>query len=167
MKRTLAQLAAFGLLPLLTTGCGGGDGASRCGPSRATVTRVIDGDTVELEDGTKVRYLLIDTPEISGGAECYGPEARDFNAALVEGREVSLRYDVECTDHYGRLLAYVYVESTEVNMRMVEYGFACVLVIPPNGADRELEFKTAEAEAKADQRGMWDPDVCQEVACDD
>lgn len=166
MKGLLAQVAAFGLLPWAVTGCGG-EGTPRCGPSRATVTRVIDGDTVELEDGSRVRYLMIDTPEISGGADdCYGPEARDFNAALVEGRQVGLRYDLECTDHYGRLLAYVFVERTEVNLRMVEYGYACVLVIPPNGADRELAYKTAEAEARADERGMWNPDVCEEVACD-
>lgn len=154
-------------MTLVMTSCGGGGDPNRCGPPQAIVARVVDGDTVELDDGTKVRYLMIDTPEISGGADdCYGPEARDFNAALVEGRRVSLRYDLACTDHYDRLLAYVYVESTEVNLRMVEYGYACVLVIAPNGADRELEYKTAEAEAKAAGRGMWDPDVCQEVACE-
>jgi len=147
---------------LLLGGCGSGD---RCGPSNAVVSRIIDGDTIELAGGEKVRYLMIDTPESTGGADdCYGQESKSYNEALVLNREVNLIYDVECTDHYDRLLAYVKVDGQEVNTRMVEYGYACVLHIPPNGEDRETEFETLEAEAKAADRGMWG--VCQEVTCD-
>ena len=135
------------------------------GPSSAVVTRIIDGDTVELSGGEKVRYLMIDTPESTGGADdCYGQEAKSYNEALVLNREVKLIYDVELTDYYDRLLAYVMVDGQEVNSRMVEYGYACVLHIPPNGADRKTEFETLEAEAKASDRGMWG--ACQEVTCD-
>src|SRR5690606_22673029 len=86
------------------------DGEQRCGPSTAVVEYVIDGDTVVLSSGEHVRYLLIDTPETAEGKdECWGPEATEHNAAMVANRAVSLTYDVECEDQYGRLLAYVAV----------------------------------------------------------
>jgi micrococcal nuclease len=146
----------------LLAGCGGEE---PCGPSSGVVTRVIDGDTVEIESGERIRYLMIDTPEITGGApDCFGPEASQFNAELVLGREVSLAYDVECLDRYGRHLAYVSVGDREVNALLVERGYACVLYIPPNGEDRRAEFEALEMTAKAQARGMWGE--CEEVTCD-
>ncbi|RLB53317.1 MAG: thermonuclease [Deltaproteobacteria bacterium] len=142
--------------------CGGG---GRCGPGSATVQRVIDGDTVELADGRRVRYLLIDAPEnTSGHNDCYGAEATAYNRALVEGRRVQLEYDVECSDRYDRLLAYVRVDGQEVNARLVEQGYACVYYIPPNGQQRQVEYQTLEAQARAAGRGMWGE--CQVVSCD-
>jgi micrococcal nuclease len=147
----------------LLSGCGDGGGA--CGPTSATVTRIIDGDTVELQGGEHVRYLMIDTPESTGGADdCYGQEATAYNRDLVLDRRVKLSYDVECTDFYGRLLAYVEVDGQEVNLRLVEYGYACVLYIPPNGEERRAEFSNLEAAAKAAGRGMWG--ACSVVTCD-
>ena len=145
---------------LLVAACSAEDGEeeSRCGPSRAEVLVVIDGDTVELTDGQKIRYLLIDTPETTKGEpECYGPEAKDFNAELVLGQTVELKYDVECEDRYGRLLAYVSVDGREVNSLLVERGFAEVMYLPEtgNGKDRLEEFKALLAEAKAAGRGRW------------
>jgi micrococcal nuclease len=141
------------VLAFLPGACGG---AERCGPAAMTVKRVIDGDTVELADGERVRYLMVDAPEITDGhMDCYGAEARDLNRALVEGREVSLRYDVRCTDTYGRLLAYVSVDGREVNSLLVERGFACVLHIPPDGNDRLDEFTTLERAAQSANRGLW------------
>ncbi len=152
------------IITALASGGCGSDGET-FGPSRAKVTRVVDGDTVELEDGQKVRYLMIDTPESTGGKnDCYGTEAAEYNAALVLDRKVELSYDVERQDHYDRLLAYVKVDGQEVNLRMVEYGYACVLYIPPNGEDRRVEFQTIEAQAKAAERGMWG--ACDVVSCD-
>ncbi|MCK5806576.1 MAG: thermonuclease family protein [Lentisphaeria bacterium] len=149
-------------LLVLVAGCGTPE---RCGPSEATVLRAIDGDTIELQDGTRVRYLMIDTPEITGGKnECYGEEARTANAALVEGKRIRLAYDVECTDNYDRLLAYVSISGTEINLRMVERGYACVLYIPPNGEDRVREFEAVELQARSYEIGMWG--ACEEVACD-
>ena len=160
--RTACLALVTACLALWLVGCGSG---SSCGPSRGTVSRVIDGDTVELADGQKVRYLMIDTPESTGGADdCYGQEAKQYNEALVLDREVKLTYDVECTDRYDRLLAYIEVDGQEVNARMVEYGYACVLYIPPNGEDRRVEYKTLEAEAKAAERGMWGE--CEVVTCE-
>ncbi len=71
-----------------------------------------------------------------------------------------------CTDKYGRLLAYVSVDGREVNSLMVERGYACVLVIPPNGADRADEFVALENAAKDAGAGMWGDGVCQVITCE-
>jgi micrococcal nuclease len=138
----------------LIAGCGGD---SPCGASEATVTRVVDGDTIELDDGRKIRYLLVDTPESTGGAtDCFGQNAKDFNTDLVMGKRVTLVYDTAaCTDRYMRTLAYVYVNNQEVNSLLVERGYACVLHISPAGDDRADEFKALELEAERSMRGLW------------
>lgn len=138
---------------------------SECGPNQAVIERVVDGDTVELDTGERVRYLLIDTPEITNGKDdCFGAEARDQNVLLVEGQVVQLRYDVECADRYGRLLAYVELGGRGINELMLERGLACVLHVPPNGSDRIQEFRSLEAEAKANMVGLWG--ACEDVTCD-
>ena len=146
--------------------CASDDGpASACGPSTALVTNVVDGDTIDLDTGDRVRYLLVDTPEsVNGATDCFGQDAKTFNHDLVLGQTVSLRYDEECTDRFGRLLAYVSVGDREVNTLLVERGYACVLYIPPNGTDRRSEFETLEAQAKAAMRGMWGQ--CPVVTCE-
>lgn len=127
-----------------------------CGPSTAIVASVIDGDTIVLEGGQKVRYLMIDTPEITKGKhDCYGEEARQYNEDLVLGQEVSLTYDQECEDQYGRLLAYVEAPDGEANSLLVARGFACVLIVPPNGEDRESEFMSLELGARQKGAGLW------------
>lgn len=141
---------------LVLVGCSGGGGGSACGPSSAVVMRVIDGDTVELDDGDKVRYLLINAPETTNGHDdCFGSNATQFNSDLVLGKEVALAYDSECRDIYGRLLAYVTVDGADVNALEVQRGYACVLYIPPDGKDRHAEFEQYETDAKAAGRGMW------------
>jgi micrococcal nuclease len=139
-------------------GCG-----AKCGPQSGVVAEVIDGDTIELDSGERIRYLLVDTPEISGDVECFGPEARDFNIDLVLGKKVDLYYDLECEDRYGRLLAYVRVDGREVNSLLVERGYACVLYIPPSGEDRVEEFEALQDSAEAANRGMWG--VCEGDPC--
>jgi len=127
------------------------------------VARVIDGDTVELDSGERIRYLNVDAPEFSGETECFGEEARQFNIDLVEGQEVTLRYESECTDAFDRLLAYVRVGDREINSLLVERGFACSLFIPPNGADRKDEFEQLESVARRDEKGLWG--VCESDPC--
>lgn len=122
------------------------------------VQRVLDGDTVELEGGQLVRYLLVDSPELgrkSGGAECFAEQAVQANTDLVLGQRVTLSYDVECRDDYDRLLAYVSVGEREVNSLLVERGYACALHVPPNGADRVEQMEALEARARAQKRGLW------------
>lgn len=165
LRRPGVVALALGLGAAAATwpGCASDEG--RCGPAHATVARVIDGDTVELDDGRRVRYLLVDTPESTGGKhDCYGSEAADFNRSLVEGKAIGLEYDEVCEDDYGRLLAYVTVAGREVNALLVERGFACVLQIPPNGEARVDEFESLEAAAQQGQTGLWG--ACAEVTCD-
>lgn len=121
----------------------------------ALVARAIDGDTVELDTGERVRYLMVDTPESTTELECYGENAKTFNRDLVEGKLVSLRYDVEREDRFGRTLAYVTVDGDEVNTLIVERGFGCVLYIEPNGTDRLDEFQELEQAAREANRGLW------------
>jgi micrococcal nuclease len=143
----------FAALLLASIGCGG-DGP--CGPTEATVTRVVDGDTIELADGRKIRYLLVDTPETTGGHDdCYGTNAVTFNTDLVLNKTVQLDFDVECTDRYGRTLAYVTVDGQEVNRLIIQRGFGCVLHISPDGDSRVDEFKAYQVEAKSANRGLW------------
>src|SRR5262245_21870319 len=91
-------LAAVGGLAACTQG-------PSCGPFEATVDRVIDGDTI-VAGGMTVRYLLVDAPETTAGRnDCFGAGAARFNADLVLGKTVQLRYDVACQDRFGRTLA--------------------------------------------------------------
>ncbi|MBU2535160.1 MAG: thermonuclease family protein [Chloroflexi bacterium] len=100
--------------------------------TEATVVRVIDGDTIEVDIGGrlyKVRYSGIDTPEVGQpGAE----EATAFNAQLVSGKTVYLEKDVSETDRYGRLLRYVWTEEGMVNAILVANGYAQVSTYPPD-----------------------------------
>ena len=151
-RRLAAGVAVLVLMGMGAAGCGTG---GRCGPEKGVVDQVLDGDTIQLRSGERIRYLMVDAPETSGTPECYGPEARDFNRQLVVEREVTLRYDQECEDRFGRLLAYVSVDGREVNTTLVQRGYACVLHIPPNGDDRAEELKALEDAAKAESRGLW------------
>lgn len=138
--------------------------AGRCGPRTGVVTRIVDGDTVELASGEKVRFLMVDTPETTSGAtDCYGQEAKAYTTSLLLDQTVTLEYDVECEDRYGRLLAYVSVSGREINTLLVERGYACVLHIPPNGEDRVSEFETLEYQARSLGIGVWG--ACAEVTC--
>ncbi len=138
----------------------------RCGPASGTVARVIDGDTIELESGERVRYLLIDTPETDvKSPDCWADEARALNQDLVLGNEVTLAYDEVCEDAYGRLLAYVSLGKSEINRVLVERGFACVLHIPPNGDALVQDYQALESAARQANKGMWG--ACDEVTCDD
>ena len=127
-----------------------------------TVTRVVDGDTVHVDlDGNDetVRYIGVDTPEsVKPGTpvECFAEQAGARNAQLVDGEDVTLRFDVERRDRYGRLLAYVYRgrDGLFVNERLVRDGYARTLAIAPN--DRHAErFARLAAEAREAGRGLW------------
>ena len=128
-----------------------------CGPREAVVARVVDGDTIELGTGERVRYLLVDAPELD---KCFGREAAAHNERMVAGERVALTYDLECEDDYDRLLAWVEVGGREVNGLLVERGLARVLHVPPNGDARVEVFAVAEAAARRDRIGLWG-------ACDD
>jgi micrococcal nuclease len=131
-------------------------------PERATayVSRVVDGDTVEVLLGGReedLRYIGVDTPETvkpDTPVQCFGPQASSFNHGLVEHRRVRLVFGVERRDVYGRLLAYVYLGDRFVNAELVRRGLARTLTIPPNDrfAGRFERLQTAAARAG---RGLW------------
>ncbi|MDP2731228.1 MAG: thermonuclease family protein [Dehalococcoidales bacterium] len=98
-------------------------------PDKAIVTRVIDGDTIEIEGGYRVRYIGIDAPEED---EYYFKEALAKNAELVLGKKVRLKRDVSETDKYGRLLCYVYVGDLFVNAELVRMGYANAVKYDPD-----------------------------------
>lgn len=129
------------------------------------VVKVIDGDTVEIDMGgeiKKVRYIGIDTPELSRAgnpSECYGEEATKRNRELVEGKSVRLERDVSETDKYGRLLRYVYVDDVFINLQLVKEGYADTLTYPPDVAKADL-LREAKRVAKEAQIGLWG-EVCQ------
>ena len=118
------------------------------------VTRVIDGDTIIIEGGYRVRYIGIDTPEIHPEVEAFGIEAREANRRLVEGKQVRLERDVSETDKYGRLLRYVYVGDILVNAELVRQGLAKVKAYPPDTKYQDY-LEEMEAEARNKERGMW------------
>ena len=118
---------------------------------RGFVARIIDGDTIELEEGERVRYLGINTPE--KGRPFYA-EAMEANEILVAGQEVELELDIQTTDQYGRTLAYVWIGERMVNFELLWQGFANISTFPPN-VKYEGQFLAAEREAQEAERGLW------------
>jgi micrococcal nuclease len=158
----LAVAAAVGgssLRDSLGLGSNGSRGEAGGGSSSAVVARVVDGDTIELRGGERVRYIGMDTPEsVKPGTpvQCYAKAASHENERLVEGQRVRLRYDAEREDRYGRTLAYVYRarDGLFVNAELVRRGYARQLTIPPNVAHESL-FRRLAAQARAHGRGLW------------
>lgn len=126
---------------------------------RAKVKRVIDGDTIELEGGSRVRYIGINTPEVKEPTECYGKEATDKNKGLVEGKTVLLEKDVSEIDQYNRLLRYVWQGDTLINDYLVREGYAFAVSYPPD-VNYQERFRNSEREAREESKGLWG-DVCQ------
>ena len=161
-RRVVVSLTTAGLLAGLGLACVA-DSGQACGPSQGVVAKVIDGDTIDLESGERIRYLMIDTPESTVEQECWGPEAKQANSDLVAGKTVTLRYDVECEDAYGRLLAYVEIGDRVINEVLVERGHACVLHIPPNGDDVVETYEDLEYAAEQLGKGLWA--ACDPIPC--
>jgi micrococcal nuclease len=126
------------------------------------VSRVVDGDTIDLSNGETVRYIGIDTPEIrekENSKWVYKPmpfaeKAKDFNRKLVEGKSVKLEFDVQKKDKYKRLLAYVYAGDEMVNIEMARQGLAMIYTYPPN-VKYSQRFLDAQREARDNKRGLW------------
>lgn len=119
--------------------------------SRVLVTRVIDGDTIEIEGGERVRYLGIDAPELN---EHFGREALRKNRELVEGKRVYLEKDIEDRDKYGRLLRYVWIGDIMVNGELVKTGYARSYSYLPN-IKYQAYFLQLEIQARDQYLGMW------------
>lgn len=126
-------------------------------PRWATIVAVLDGDTVVLDDGSKVRYLGVDTPEMdheTSRHECYAREAYERNKAWVLGRKVTLAYEEPMRDEHGRLLAYVVTpERMVVNAELVRQGLAYVFR-GAQGFSKFPQFLALQREAVLARRGM-------------
>ena len=128
------------------------------GREAAVIVDVIDGDTVVLEGGRRLRYVGVDTPETVAPGEpvaCFGPEASVRNAELVRGRTVLLEKDVNDTDRFDRLLRYVYLEDGRmVNEVLVAEGYAISKAYPPDTLYQD-RLDAAQSQAKAKNLGLW------------
>ena len=130
------------------------------GRQQATVTRVVDGDTIEVKlDGKtyKLRYIGVDTPETvdpNRPVGCFGPEASKRNKELVLAKTVELEKDVSETDAFGRLLRYVWLDGEMINARLVQDGFAQVATYPPDVKYQPL-FLQLQRQAREAGAGLW------------
>jgi len=116
------------------------------------VKRVIDGDTFELENGKRVRLLGINAPE--RGQKCFEESANKLKE-LIEGKIVKLEKDVNDEDQYGRLLRYVFVNDTFINLILVKEGYANVYILG-NNRKYEKELRDAENYARENHIGcLW------------
>jgi micrococcal nuclease len=153
-RSTLFWIALFGILVLIGTRDGliGRTEDDRLDASvGGRVVRVIAGSRT-------VRYIGVDTPETVKPGEpvqCFGKAASDFNRRLVAGRRVRLVLGRERRDRYGRLLAYVRLQSGPlVEDELLRGGYARTLTIPPND-DRARHFAALERKARGERRGLW------------
>jgi micrococcal nuclease len=115
------------------------------------VKQVYDGDTLLLEDGRKVRYLGINSPE---SLEPFFLKAKRLNESLILRKKIRLEFDQERMDAYNRLLAYVHIGDLMVNAKLVREGLAHVFFIGPNRKYQSLLLQ-AQSEAKQRKVGFW------------
>lgn len=122
-------------------------------PKKGKVERVVDGNTIVLENGPIVRYVGITCPEEN---QPYDDESTEFNRKLVEGKQVSLEYDHYKADKFGRLLAYAIIDGKNVSMELAKTGMAQVVVYQHKKPFiyQEQLLKLQE-EAKKKKLGMW------------
>ena len=132
------------------------------------VAHVYDGDTVRLDDGRKVRFIGINTPEIGHDgepSEPQGEEARQALQQLLQGQSrIALHYGKEREDRYGRLLAHLYLaDQRSVQEYLLEQGVAAAVAITPNVANLECYLA---AEKRADGKGMLQQPRFQPIETD-
>ncbi|WP_254178836.1 thermonuclease family protein [Cytobacillus oceanisediminis] len=140
--------------------------ATNLGLVAATVSRVVDGDTIELSDGSKVRLVGVNTPESTTKTEEFGKEASDYTASKLEGKNVWLQKDVSDSDRYGRLLRFVWLDiptddmneseirSKMFNADLVLNGYAEPSTYTPDVKYSEYFVKYAR-EARENSTGLW------------
>jgi len=142
------------VLAAATSGWGG----TSAGPvSTARVVRVVDGDTIVLATGMRVRLLQIDTPE-PGTAECYSRAAgRDLRRMLPAGATVTLEADpvLDQVDRYGRLLRYVHHAGRNLNLALVRDGSATVWFYEGERGQYASALLAASRSARGAHRGLW------------
>ncbi len=125
---------------------------------KTVVERVVDGDTVVISGGERVRMIGINTPESvkeAGEVEYYGDEASKYSKNKLEGKMVYLEKDVSNKDDYDRLLRYIYLEDgTFYNELIVKEGYAFARSYPPDIKYNEI-LHEAEIYARENNLGLW------------
>jgi micrococcal nuclease len=166
MKKALAYWLLLAICALGVSSC-----KSERDYEKISVIRVIDGDTLELEDKERVRLIGIDTPETRLNSKlerdarrterdyktiiAMGEAATQFTRRLVLGQSVRLEFDAEKRDRYGRLLAYVYLaDGRMLNAEIVREGYGQVYTVVPNVKYADL-FLALQREARDEKRGLW------------
>jgi micrococcal nuclease len=133
-----------------------------------TVKRMVDGDTVVLDTGDKVRLLGVDTPETvhpKKPVECFGKEASEYTRKHLEGKRVRIVFDNPKNDiykdRYGRWVAYIYLEDGVLfNAKLIREGYAHAYTRYP--FSRMKEFRRLEKEARKEEKGLWSADACKD-----
>ncbi|HMT66928.1 MAG TPA: thermonuclease family protein [Bacteroidales bacterium] len=147
------------LLPLVMSG----QAASSEPEVWFTVTRVVDGDTFWVDDGSekgmKIRLIGIDAPEPRNTGTrpkgFFGAESTSYLQNLLKGKKVRLEYDVARYDRYRRTLAYAFLEDgTFINAELVRNGYATVMTMPPNVKYAET-FNKLASKARKQKKGLW------------
>ncbi|WP_437231141.1 thermonuclease family protein [Planctomicrobium sp. SH661] len=126
--------------------------------AQVRVLRVVDGDTLLLDGGERVRLLGVNTPETkkpNSPIEPFGPEASDFTRQFCEGKWVTLVFDQERFDRYQRTLAFVYLGETCLNEELIRNGLSKAHLQYPFRNDMKRRLKAAEAEAISRRVGLW------------
>lgn len=126
-----------------------------------SVLRVIDGDTILVAISNReerVRFIGIDTPESVHPDALRNSEAgklaSEYLKSRVGNRKVKLEFDVQERDHYGRLLAYVYLDDKMLNEELLEKGYAVTNTVPPN-VKYQKHFSTLQKNAQQNNVGFW------------
>ncbi len=118
------------------------------------MVEVVDGDTIELDDGTRIRLFCVDTPETKDGIECFGPEASEFTKQRLLGETITLQYEATCQDNFGRTLAWIWLGKDLYQRELLEEGFASTIY-----CSETLLYGSAmlEAELRAQDEGagLW------------
>ena len=122
------------------------------------VSEVTDGDTVLLNNGKVIRYVGVDAPE---EGEPFYEEAAQANYELLQGGGLTLEYDIDKQDRYGRVLAYVWMDTLLVNAELVRRGMASVYTFSPNLKYRD-RLVLLQKEAREKGKGIWSIQVPEE-----
>lgn len=123
----------------------------------STVSFVYDGDTIQISDGTKVRLIGIDAPEVAhdnSNQQCFATESAKLLKELILDQKISIEQDKQKQDVYGRMLGYIWTDNVFINDFMIRQGYAKSMPIKPNTKYAVL-FYDAQKDAQENKRGLW------------
>ncbi len=133
-------------------------GCTQTAEQKGLVVGVVDGDTIKVlttNETMTIRLLGMDTPEIHGRIDCYGPEAANYTNNNLLGKEITLYSDHKQgnKDRYGRYLRYVYLNNVDFNAQLVREGYARAYT--KIDSDRLPEYLALQSNAIQNHRGLW------------